>query len=148
MADMSSFEAEGADFSEAPWNYIPAIMLLPEDPVKVSECLNALKARGLLRALAKLADDRDAPALGAGLAVWMAEYAGRWRALFEEATLPAKAGFDHGGPLAGLTLLIPLIISRKHSSKRPGRSAAYRVFAPRGKTAGASERTLQENWMK
>ena len=153
MVDMSSFEIEGANFDDAPWIYIHALMLFP-DPAKRTDFLNAMKARALKDVMGELANEPDAPGLGAALAFWTIEYASRWDRVFAEATTALARGAKgaegsalHGGPLAGLTLLIPLIIWRKDQSQRPGRGAAYRVLSHEIRS-GASERALQNNWMR
>jgi hypothetical protein len=148
MVDLPTY-----DFDEAPWIYLISVMLHPEDAQKRAEFLNVMAANGLKELLSKMAGEADAPKLRAGAAVWAIEYGGRWQALAAEACAPTArgakgaAGPGHGGPLAGLTLLIPLIAWRKDPSRRPGRGAAYRVLA-KLIGSGASERTLQTNWMK
>jgi hypothetical protein len=149
MVDVSSFEAEAADLRRSPLSSIKALMFFPHDPAKVFEFLNAIKAAAFRDVLMEMSEEA-APVWGTGFTAWLAAYAGRWEKVREEAFEPAvrgvkgNGGIWHGGVLAGLTLLVPLVIWRKDPSKRPGRGAAYKVLAP----FGPSKRTLQANWMK
>lgn len=57
-----------------------------------------------------------------------------------------RHGPGHGGPIAGLTLLIPLVVWGK-TKRRIGRGEAYRAIQKMA-GSGASKRMLQANWMK
>jgi hypothetical protein len=117
--------------------------------------LRAVNAKTLMQALQALQDEGLAGELRppVDMMLAMADHVGRWRELEEAAVEPLARGSKgalgpgHGGPVAGLTLLIPLVVSRKNERRRIGRGEAYRVIAQM-KGSGAGERTLQENWKK
>ena len=147
--DKMQLFAAGADFDEPPWLYIAAVARFPGDTAKRVEYLQAMKAEGLRRQIAVTGDAGEFPADF----LWdILNQSSKFNALDEEAAAPATRGVNgvswplHGGHLAALTLLIPLVIWRKKG--RPvGRGEAYRVLR-RLIGAGVSERTLQANWMK
>ena len=112
----------------APWFYIPAIMVFPENSRR-RRILDTEKAHALKDVLTKMSDDEDA-------LPWLRTCRMARRVRGALGTLSAEAvasarhvkgnEIGHRGPLAGLTLLIPLIMSQKDPTKRPGRGAAYR----------------------
>jgi hypothetical protein len=152
MDKTSFFSLAEADFDEPPWFYITAVMLFPDDTGKRGEFLQAMKAEEFKR---RLVDTRDAGKelrFPGDFLSDILNHCLRFNSLEEEAVAPAVRGAkgvgrpSHGGPLVGLTLLIPLIVRRK-MGRRIGRGEAYKVLG-RLIGAGASERTLQTNWMK
>lgn len=153
MVDLASKAVLVPDFGDEPWHYVPALMLFPGAPDAQIEFLNAMVASALKDVLAETSMQDEPIALDAPAAWWAIEYGGRWPRVEAEATAPAArdskgvSGVGHGGPLAGLTMLIPLIMARRYPPSRPGRGAAYRLFMPR-RHPSASERTLQANWMR
>lgn len=147
------FELEGADFDEAPWDYLIALMFFPEDTRRRAELLKALKAARLRQVLQEHKEGlfRDLR-LPLDLSLEMQDQAVTFKDLQEEMAQPLARGSKgvpgpgHGGPIAGDTLLMPLVAWRK-LGRRISRGAAYRVFGGLIPT-GASERMLQLNWMK
>ena len=148
------FELEEADFDEPPRNYLTALMFFPENAKRRAELLRAMRSEGLERGLKEIPDDLRDLRLPLDMHLAMVDYARRWKGLEQEVVEPLRGskgmpGPGHGGEVAAMTLVIPLV-NRLKFNRPYGRGEAYRIIAKlAGPGApGVSERTLKSNWMK